>query len=229
MKCQKSQTCTAAQNPDWNPTCCGSAGTVQPSEGCSCNLGQDLLERSRAAALILKMLWFLSCPTWAEARTPTLVTLASISSSSRPLLAPDGTKYQRALGTVVILDAVTTKFNDCRNLPSLQKMFQPSEVFLGSQLWAVFHFSRLPFRSAIPVYNAEPYAVEKEDGLNSVALLCSYVMEFLGGFGGWFFYFFFFYCTSGAKHFVVYPFRLCPCTVAFGNSCCFAHLKVLKS
>lgn len=22
MKCQESQTCTAAQNPDWNPTCC---------------------------------------------------------------------------------------------------------------------------------------------------------------------------------------------------------------
>lgn len=213
--------------PRLKPNLLGQAGTVQPSEGCSCNLGQDLLERSRAAALGLEMVWFLFCPTWAEARTPTLVTLASIYSSSRPLLAPDGTKYQRALGTVVILDAVTTKFNDCRNLPSLQKMFQPSEIFLGSQLWAVFHFSRLPFRSVIPVYNAEPYAVEKEDGLNSVALLCSYVMEFLGGFGGWFFYFFLlhFWC----QHFVVYPFRLCPCTVAFGNSCCFAHLKVLKT
>lgn len=84
MKCQKSETCVAAQNPDWNPTCCDTAGTVQPREGCSCNLGQDLVDRfSRAAALGLKMLWFLFCPTLAEASTPSLVTVVSIYSSSR--------------------------------------------------------------------------------------------------------------------------------------------------
>lgn len=219
MKCQRSETCIAAQNPDWNPTCWDSAGTVQPSEGCWCNLGQDLLERSsRAAALSLKMIWFLFCPTWAEARTPSLVTLASIYSSSRPLLAPDGTKYRRALGTVVILDALTTKFNDCRNFPSLQKMFQPSEVFLGSQIWAVFHFSRLAFRSAIPVSDAEPYAVEKEDGLNSVALLCSYVMEFLGGF--WWFWFF-------CSFFIIA--RLVPNTLWFTLSDCVPLLLPLAT
>lgn len=47
---------------------------------------------------------------------------------------------------------------------------------LSSELYSTF--SRLGFRSAVPVSDAEPYAVEKEDGLNSVALLCSYVREF---------------------------------------------------
>lgn len=236
MKCQKSETCVAAQNPDWNPSCCDSAGTVQPREGCSCNLGQDLLDRSsRPAARSLKMIWFLFCPTLAEARTLSLVSLVSIYSSSRNKYSLGLHWHQMAQSTrelwVLLLfwmlwqqNLMTEEiFLRCRRCSSPVKYFwvlssEQYSTFLGWLLEVLFLF----LMQSLMLWKSK---------MAWTVLHCFVVM--LWNFGGvWWLVFlgFFNHCASGAKHFVVYPFRLPPCTVvAFGSSCCFAPLRVLET
>lgn len=180
------------------------------------------------------MVWFLFSPTLAEARTLSLVTLPSIYSSSRKkyflgLFWHQMVQSTRELWVLLLFwmlwqQNLTTVeiFIRCRRCSSPEKYFWvlSSEQYSTFPGW-VSEVLFLFLMQSLMLW-------KRKDGLNSVALLCSYVMEFFGVLV-LFFIFFFHHCTSDAKHFMDYPFRLPPCTVAFGNSCCFAHLRALKT